>query len=136
MLGILGFFGAKNMRDAVIRKNVILSFLYKGVSLATSMLLVPMTIGYLDTYEYGVWLTLSSLLAWVALCDIGLGNGLRNNLAESLAQGDIKKSKSLISTAYFLIILIVAAVYLIFVAINHFIDWYDVLGVSPLQIQR
>lgn len=136
MLGILGFLGAKNMRDAVIRKNVILSFLFKGVSLATSMLLVPMTIGYLDAYEYGVWLTLSSLLAWVALCDIGLGNGLRNNLAESLAQGDIIKSKSLISTAYFLIILIVVAVYLIFVGINHFIDWYDVLGVSPLQIQR
>ena len=72
MLGILGFFGAKNMRDAVIRKNVILSFLYKGVSLATSMLLVPMTIGYLDTYEYEIWKRTNRKMALVAIVSLSL----------------------------------------------------------------
>ncbi len=30
-----------------------------------SLILVPLTLGYLDAYEYGVWITLNSVLTWI-----------------------------------------------------------------------
>lgn len=45
------------------------------LSIIISLLLVPVTLNYLNSYEYGVWLTLSSILVWINYFDIGLGNG-------------------------------------------------------------
>ncbi|MDE5975352.1 MAG: hypothetical protein K2G69_02250, partial [Muribaculaceae bacterium] len=60
-----------------------MAFLVKGISILTSFLLVPLTLGYLRPVEYGIWMTLSSILVWINYFDIGLGNGLRNKLAEA-----------------------------------------------------
>ena len=70
--------GIKSQRTKGITKHVLLSFLYRGGSIAATFLLVPLTINYLDTDNYGIWLTLSSFISWFAFFDIGLGNGLRN----------------------------------------------------------
>jgi O-antigen/teichoic acid export membrane protein len=59
--------------------NIASSFVIKGASILLSLLLVPLTLDYLNPYEYGIWLTLSSVLMWINYFDIGLGNGLRNN---------------------------------------------------------
>lgn len=72
-------------RNSKAIKNVLFSFFLKGGSILTSLLIVPMTLSYLNSYEYGVWLTLSSILSWIYILDIGLGNGLRNKLTEALA---------------------------------------------------
>src|SRR5882757_3638825 len=88
-------------------KNVLLSFLIKGSSIATSFALVPLTLHYLDKERYGIWLTIFSLLGWLTFFDIGMGNGLRNKLSEALANNDTRMARIYISTAY----AIVAAVF-------------------------
>jgi len=67
-------------------QNIGISLFIKGGSILISFLLIPLTLDYLNPYEYGIWLTLNSVLSWVYLFDIGLGNGLRNRLAEALAK--------------------------------------------------
>ena len=62
--------------------NIIISFFFKGASILLSFLLVPLTINYIKPDAYGVWLTLSSLVGWVAMFDIGIGNGLKNKLSD------------------------------------------------------
>ncbi len=76
-----------------------------------SFMLVPLTIGYVSSDLYGVWLTLSSILTWLTFLDIGFSQGLKNKLAEAIAQTDWGKGKSLVSTTYFLMILIFASLY-------------------------
>ena len=50
---------------------------------------VPLTVHYLGAERYGVWLTISSLLVWVALTDFGLaGNALVNVLSEAVGNDD------------------------------------------------
>ena len=59
------------------------SFIAKALNILISFLSVPLTIHYLGSERYGVWLTISSLLTWMALTDFGLsGNALVNVLAE------------------------------------------------------
>ena len=52
-------------RSISAKKNIIASIIIKGLSMIITLLLVPLTLGYLSSYEYGVWLTLSSILNWI-----------------------------------------------------------------------
>lgn len=85
-MSILSTLSSGDERTIKVKKNILASVLIKGVDFLVYLLLVPVTLGYLNQYEYGIWLTLSSILMWINSFDIGLGNGLRNKLSEALAQ--------------------------------------------------
>ncbi|TNF49399.1 MAG: polysaccharide biosynthesis protein [Bacteroidetes bacterium] len=123
--------GIKSDRTKNITKHVLLSFVYKGGSILSSFLLVPLTINYLDTENYGIWLTLSSFIAWFSFFDIGLGNGLRNKFAEAKAKGDMTLARGYVSSAYFTIGAVSLGLIVIFTALNFFIDWTKVFNASP-----
>jgi len=92
--------------------------------------LVPITLGYLDKFHYGIWLVISSILEWFSNFDIGIGSGLRNKLSEALAHNDLKLAKTYTSTAYALITLIFSGLIVIFVFVNPFLDWGTILNIS------
>ena len=103
---IWSFFKSGHKRTLTIKKHIIGSVFVKGLSILVSLLLVPITLNYLDSEKYGIWLTISSVIFWFGFLDIGLGNGLRNKLAEALAGGDLKLAQKYVSTSYFVLALI------------------------------
>lgn len=116
-------------RSLKAKWNVIGALLIRGFSILISLILVPLTLGYLNSYEYGVWLTLSSILLWINYFDIGLGNGLRNKLAESIALGDKALGQIYVSTCFYFLILIIICVFLIFCILNYWLNWNEVLNI-------
>ena len=65
------------------------SYIAKVLTLLMGFVSVPLTVDYLGAERYGVWLTISSLLLWVALTDFGLaGNALVNVLSEAVGHDD------------------------------------------------
>lgn len=120
--------GITSHRTKNITKHITISFIYKGGSIVSSFLLVPLTIKFLDTENYGVWLTLSSFIAWFSFFDIGLGNGLRNKFAEAKAKGDLTLAKAYVSSAYFTIGSVCLFLILVFFGLNFFIDWTRVFN--------
>src|SRR6202011_205024 len=65
------------------------SCIARGLAILTGFVSVPLTVNYLGAERYGVWLTISSLLVWVALTDFGLaGNALVNVLSEAAGSDD------------------------------------------------
>lgn len=112
------------------KKNIIGSFLLKGISIIISLLLVPLTIDYLNPTKYGIWLTLSSVIGWFVFFDIGLGNGLRNKFAIAKAEGKDLLARVYISTTYAIIALIAVGLFVIFFSINQFLDWGKILNTS------
>lgn len=123
--------GIKSDRTKNITKHVLLSFIYKGGSILANFLLVPLTINYLDTENYGIWLTLSSFIGWFSFFDIGLGNGLRNKFAEAKAKGDMTLAKGYVSAAYYTIGSVSLGLIIVFIGLNFFIDWTKVFNTSP-----
>ena len=120
-----------SQRSALILKNVAASFIIKGWSALIVLLMVPLTLKILGVYNNGVWLTLSSVLIWIDLMDIGLGNGLRNAVANYVAQGDSQKVREAISSTFFMLVVIVAPFLLLaYLAIQIF-DIYGALGIDP-----
>ncbi|HAW84075.1 MAG TPA: hypothetical protein DCX05_09040 [Prevotella sp.] len=95
-----------NSRNKMLRNNILFSGFLKIVGLLTSLVIVPITINYLNNEVYGIWMTITSILYWITTFDIGLGNGMRNYLAEALATNDTKLGKKYISTTMLLLSLI------------------------------
>lgn len=122
-----------NSRSRSVKRNAIVMMFIKGASFLVSFLYVPLLYDALDTTVYGIWLTLTSLVSWVAMFDIGLGNGLRNKLAESLALGDIDLAKKYVSTAYVYITILVSCLIVVFFAIRGFVPWNQVLNASEIE---
>src|SRR6201992_2632824 len=106
------------------------SFFIKGYSVIIQFALVPLTLHYLDKFHYGIWLTLASLLEWFNFFDIGIGHGLRNKLAESLAGNDHRLSIIYVSTAYAFVTLVFVGFIVIFSMVNPFLNWSSILNVS------
>lgn len=128
-----GISSTKN-RSKRAAQNIGISLLIKGGSILISFLLVPMTLDYLNPYEYGIWLTLNSILSWIYLFDIGLGNGLRNKLSEAIAQNDYKLGRIYVSTTYFCMSIIVAAIFLLFLVAQNWLQWDKILNVDPSKV--
>lgn len=116
-------------RSVQAKKNIISSFLIKGVSISISLVLVPLTINYINPSRYGIWLTLSSIVGWFSFFDIGLTHGLRNKFAEAKAKGDTRSAQIYVSTTYAVLVIIFASVWLLFLLFNHYLNWSDILKV-------
>lgn len=127
---ISNFFTKGNVRTIKAKKNILISFILKGLSILVSFLLVPLTLGYLNPTKYGIWLTLSSIVGWLSFFDIGLGNGLRNKLTEAFAIKDYKLAKSYVSTTYAIITFIMIVVYVLFLIIMPNLNWGTVFNIS------
>ena len=125
------FVDTGNIRSKKIKKNICFSFIFKGSDAVVQLLLVPVTLGYLNQYEYGIWLTLNSILLWINSFDIGLGNGLRNKLAEAVAKKDWFLAKSLVSSAFGMIFLLMLVIFAIGSVLIFNVDWNAILGADP-----
>lgn len=117
-------------RTAIVKKNILGSLAIKVVSIATSLLLVPMTLGYVSAEIFGVWLTISSILHWLTYMDVGFTHGLKNRLNECLARKDYEKGKSLVSTTYAIMFAIFVPLSAILIVVSPMIDWCGILNVA------
>lgn len=115
-------------RTIKAKKNIIASFLIKGVSMVIGFLIIRLTLNYLDQTRYGIWLTLTSFITWFTFFEIGLGSGLQNKLAEALAVKNYGLAKIYVSTTYAILTLVIGIVAILFFVGNIFIDWTVILN--------
>ena len=111
-----------------LKINIILNFIIKGGSILINFLMVPLMLKYLDSKEYGLWLLILSIINWIYTFDIGIGNSLRNKIAEyRVKENDIKIKEVIITSYVYLLILsliffIVICIVLKFININLFLN--------------
>lgn len=121
-------------RTVKAKKNILASVFIKGIDSIVYLLLVPITLGYLNPYEYGIWLTLNSILMWINSFDIGLGNGMRNKLAQAIANNNKDLGRIYVSTTLIMLIVLMGGLILIGSVFGPFIDWYGILSTSPNHV--
>ncbi len=119
---------SSNYRTLLAKKNIIYSLLLKIIGMATIFMLVPISIKYLGNINYGVWITVSGIIAWAGMFDFGFSHGLRNRLTEALAQKDYTLGRYLVSSTYFFMFLISIILSIVFYFILYLIDWKILLN--------
>lgn len=119
-------------RSSNIRANVMRMYIYRAGGILVNFLYVPLLIKTLDVENYGVWLTLTTIISWMAFFDIGLGNGMRNKVVQSLANNDIKKTKEYVSTTYGLMAILALIIIVMSSAIIPFLNWNGILNAKSI----
>lgn len=117
-------------RSAKMYKNTIAMIGIRGLSMLISLISAPIMLHHVNRADYGVLLTLTSIVSWVGLMDVGLGNGLRNKLPEFLANKDFRSAKKVVSSCYATLAIYVGILITIFLLISPFVNWLGVLN-SP-----
>lgn len=121
-------------RNVNAKRHVLLSFIYKFINIIIQFILVPLLLTYLTPVKYGVWLTIVSIINWLNIFDIGIGNGLRLKLAEFSARNEGLPAKLYISTAYAILSLISFCLYLLLLILVKVLDWQTILN-APEELQ-
>ena len=120
-------------RDANIRNNILFSGFLKCVGLLTSLLVVPVTLGYLNNEVYGVWMTITSIMSWFTFFDIGLGNGMRNYLTKAISTGDYKSANAYLSTTLCVIALIAIGIAVVCILPLGLLDFNKVFNTTSVS---
>lgn len=118
-------------RTVLIKKNIFASSMLRVISIAISLMVVPATINYIDAERYGIWLTLSSIIAWLSYFNLGFASGFRNRFAEAVANNDHILARKYVSTTYAALAVLFTAIMIITSIVNRYISWSNVLNVDP-----
>ena len=122
-------------REKNLIANILVAFGVKGLSLLISLFSTPLYIKYFgDNTVLGVWYTVLSVLSWITVADLGLGNGLRNKLTQDLANDDRESAKKHISSAYVAISAIILPITVVGVVLIQLLDLNSMLHISESLI--
>lgn len=125
-----GLLNSGGARSIAVKKNIAGSLLLKCVSILISLQVIPLTINYINPTRYGIWLTLSSIIAWLSYFDLGFAHGFRNRFAEAKAKGEIRLAKEYVSTTYAVLLVLFTVIFLLVFIVNQFLDWGAILNID------
>lgn len=101
-MSLLSFYKHTNQNNRIIILNSVGAFVVKGAGLLVSLASMPAFIRYFNNNEVlGIWFTLLSVLLWFLNFDLGIGNGIRNQLTKDFTLRDYESAKATISSGFF-----------------------------------
>lgn len=98
-----------------LRLNIILAMFSKVIGLVASFLIIPILLNALGVEQYGIWVALSSVAAWLLFFDFGLGNSFKNTVAGGGVNKTIKEY-SLAFSLYFYVALFLILLFILFLS--------------------
>ncbi|MEW6206332.1 MAG: oligosaccharide flippase family protein [Pseudomonadota bacterium] len=114
------------------------SVIFKALAVLASFLVVPLMINYLGKERFGIWSTLLTVMSWIILFDLGIGNGLRNKVAEALAENQRQTAREYIGAGYSLVGLIGLVILIFFQLVSYSIPWqqfFNTTSVSEMELR-
>ena len=119
----------KNNKNILI--NILGAFLVKGGSMLLTLFLLPAYLKFFGNDDIlGVWYTILSIINWVLVFDLGIGNGLRNKLPKALADKNDREAKTLVSSTYFSSAAVVVIIGIIGSVVIHLLNWNEILHIN------
>jgi len=123
--------GTERNRRAVLTGAV--ATFARAVQIGTSLITVPLTLKYLGNERFGLWMTISSVLAMAAFADFGVGNGVLTNVAKAFGRDDMEEVRKTVSSGFAILNSIAILLLLAFFAIYRFVNWGDFFRVVSPQ---
>jgi O-antigen/teichoic acid export membrane protein len=106
----------------------------RGLNLLVGFISVPLAVGYLGRDRYGVWITISSLLAFLSFTDFGLGSSLLNAVADANGRNDRHQAQRYVSSAFWLLAVMGIVLWVAFAGSSHWIAAQLFSGNGPSSL--
>lgn len=125
---------ADSARSRTVLKSSAISFGAKIITILLGIVTMPLVYNSLDKYQYGVYVTLTSVVSWIDMFDFGIASGMRNRLTEARVDGDLVRSRKYISTSYCLLALIAGCVFFVYCCFIRHINWQNILNANAIEV--
>jgi O-antigen/teichoic acid export membrane protein len=123
--------GAERNRRALVTGGA--ATIARVVQMGTSLVTVPFTLRYLGNERFGLWMTISSVLAMAAFADFGVGNGVLNTVARAFGKDDVEGVRRAVSSGFAVLSSIAVLLLFSFFAVYRFVNWADFFRVVSTQ---
>ena len=120
--------GRSQERYRRIALTTLSSLLVRGIGTLVGLITVPIVLQYLGKERYGLWSAITTVVAWVALFDFGIANGLVNALARAHGLGDEEDARRQLWTALVALTGIAVALALALAVVAGIIPWSSLLA--------
>jgi O-antigen/teichoic acid export membrane protein len=122
--------GLANERYRRAALTTVTSVIAKVIGYLTAFITVPLTLHYLGTERYGLWMTISSVIVMLGFTDFGLGNGLVNAISQADGKNDRDAAQKAVSSVFFMLLGSAALLLFIFGIIYPFVPWQRFFNVK------
>jgi len=112
------------------------SVIARAATVLTSLITVRLTVRYLGTERYGLWMTATSIVAMMSFADLGIGNGLLNSIAGAHGKDDRESVRKYVSSAFYVLLGIASLLMALFALAYPFVPWPHVFNVSSATAMR
>jgi O-antigen/teichoic acid export membrane protein len=117
--------------------STLFSTIARFVGLGTSFISVPLVAGYLGSERYGMWLTMSALVAALGPLDLGIGLGVLTIVSDAHGRDDREAARRAISTGMAMLSMIASLLFVVFGIAYFLIPWARLFNVtSPEAISE
>lgn len=111
---------------------VIANVFSKSVSMLVMVLSVSLTLPYLGTERFGVWMTIASFVGMLVFLDLGVGNALTNRIAQVATSDQKPALRRAISGGLGLLFFVSVAATLVLCTLAAYVPWSILIkGTNP-----
>jgi O-antigen/teichoic acid export membrane protein len=111
------------------------SILAGAITLGTTLITMRLALSYLGTERFGLWMTITTLQAFLVFADLGVGNGLLNAVAEANGKSDTTMLREYIDSGMLLLGLISGFILLLLAGVYRVVPFGQFLNLhSPLAL--
>jgi O-antigen/teichoic acid export membrane protein len=100
----------------------------------TSLVSVPLAYSYLGPERYGLWIVLTSIISFMGIADLGIGNGLMNGVSDAYGKEDRDLAREYVASAFFLMLGLSALFAVAGAASYPFVPWLRVFNVKSGEV--
>jgi O-antigen/teichoic acid export membrane protein len=125
--------GRGKQRDRRILLSIMAGMPFRLLQIVSGVLLVPLAVRYLGAERFGLWAAVTSLAPIVALADLGIGNGLINAVAGTMARDDSATARRAANASFAAVSAMAALLLVLLAGLSRVIDWaalFNVAGTS------
>ncbi|MEM6548627.1 MAG: oligosaccharide flippase family protein [Pseudomonadota bacterium] len=134
--GLLRFFsddsGASlaQLRERRIALSAAMAMVAKAVAVLAGIISVPLTLDYLGTERFGLWMMLSSLIVFLNFADLGIGNGLVTLISAAHGRDDTAAVRAHVSSAFCVLTAMAALILGVFAALYAALPWDQLFNLT------
>ncbi len=101
-----------------------------GLGMLGSLIAMPVVLHFIGAERFGLWVTLSSLMALSALGDLGIGNGLINAISTAHGADDRTSARTYVSSAFFMALAFSCVLLVVFAGLDLVVSWPTLFNLS------
>ncbi|HDQ59776.1 MAG TPA: hypothetical protein ENN30_01135, partial [Candidatus Woesearchaeota archaeon] len=118
-----------------IKKTALGTVVTRLIGVAVQVAMVPLALGYLGTEKYGLWMAMASIIGFLHLSDLGVGNAVIAIVASKKAKESDMELRDFLSFSFFLLLKVSSVIFLLGIFTIFLIDWTHIFNSEDIILR-